>query len=583
MTFTPPDPFTTRPELHGTFGMVASTHWLATASAQAVLERGGNAFDAVVAGAFVLHVVEPHLNGPGGDMVGLYATADDPTPRVLEGQGPAPVGATIERYRAEGLSAVPGAGLLGAAVPGAVAAWLRLLETHGTWDLADVLAFALGYARDGYPVLDRVSAAVRGMREVFARHWPTSAARWLPDGEPPAPGSLVRDPAYARVLRELGRGGLEYWRGEVAETIGAFAARPSWHPEDGREHAGALTAADARAFEPDIAGRAETRLFRGTTVAKAGAWSQGPVQLLMLALLDGMPDERLDPSTAEGLHTILEVEKLALADRDAWFGDGADLSALFDPAYLAERRALVGERASSEFRPGAPDGRTPWMPPLRTPEEAEAGAGSGEPTVDLRRKGAPTGDTCHIDVVDRWGNIVSATPSGGWLQSSPTIPELGFPLGTRLQMAWLDPASPSALRPGARPRTTLSPTLLLRDGRPVEALGTPGGDQQDEWQLLYLLRRLVGGHPPQAAIDAPAAHAGGYVDSFAPRTWSPGEITVEERLGGDVIAELERRGHRIVRAGDWSLGRLSAVGIHPRGGYFAAANPRGAQGYAAGR
>ncbi|GAA2073140.1 gamma-glutamyltransferase [Pseudolysinimonas kribbensis] len=584
MTFTPPSPFTTRPELHGTFGMAATTHWLATASAQAVLERGGTAFDAAIAAGFVLHVVEPHLNGAGGDLVGLYATAGDPTPRVLEGQGPAPAAATIEHYRAEGLGGVPGAGVLAPAVPGAVAAWLALHERHGTWELGDLLAFALGYARDGHPVLGRVAATIGRMREVFVEHWPTSARRWLVEGAPPAPDSIARNPEYARVLEGLAADGLGYWHGEVADAIGAFAGEPTWHPVDGREHRGVLTADDLRAFLPEVAGTAMTYQFRGTTVAKAGPWSQGPVQLLMLAMLDGLPDERLDPSTALGVHTIAEVEALAMADRDAWFGDGCDIRGLFDPGYLAERRALIGERAARDYRPGSPQGRTPWMPPLSTEGElAGRPPGTGEPTVDLRSKGAPRGDTCHLDVIDRWGNIVSVTPSGGWLQSSPTVPEIGFALGTRLQMAWLDPASPTALRPGMRPRTTLSPTLLLRESRAVEALGTPGGDQQDEWQLTYLLRRLVGGWPAQAAIDGPGAHSTAHVGSFEPRTWTPAGLAVEDRLGDDVIADLEARGHVVTREGDWSLGRMSAVGAHPEGGYFAAANPRGSQGYAAGR
>jgi gamma-glutamyltranspeptidase/glutathione hydrolase len=187
-------------------------------------------------------------------------------------------------------------------------------------------------------------------------------------------------------------------------------------------------------------------------------------------------------------------------------------------------------------------------------------------------------------VVDRWGNIVTVTPSGGWLQSSPLIPALGFCLGSRMQMTWLDPTSPSALVPGRRPRTTLSPTLVLRDGIPVETLGTPGGDQQDQWQLPYLLRRLVGGYDPQQAIDAPSFHTASHVSSFEPRVWAPGELVVESRVGADVIAELERRGHRVTVSGGWTLGRLSMVGRDPVTGIlFAAANPRGAQGYAAGR
>jgi gamma-glutamyltranspeptidase/glutathione hydrolase len=206
--------------------------------------------------------------------------------------------------------------------------------------------------------------------------------------------------------------------------------------------------------------------------------------------------------------------------------------------------------------------------------EGEPGAG-----------GEVRGDTCHLDVVDRWGAMVSVTPSGGWLQSSPVIPELGFALGTRLQMTWLEDGLPSTLTPGRRPRTTLTPTLVLDDeGRPVTAVGSPGGDQQDQWQLLYLLRTLVGGWSPQAAIDAPAFHTTSSPGSFWPRDREPGGAVVEDRLGDDVIAGLARRGHRISRAGDWSLGRLSAVGIdHARGVLWGAANPRGMQGYAVGR
>jgi len=210
---------------------------------------------------------------------------------------------------------------------------------------------------------------------------------------------------------------------------------------------------------------------------------------------------------------------------------------------------------------------------------AAAGA-TGEPTVD--RSGQTRGDTVHIDVIDRWGNVVSATPSGGWLQSSPVVPSLGFCLGTRLQMTWLQPGHPASLVPGRRPRTTLTPTLLSR-GDEVTAMGSPGGDQQDQWQLPVLLRMLVGAYSPQQAIDAPTLHTTAVADSFWPRSWSPAGAVVEDRLGDEVIAELERRGHRVRRAGDWALGRVSAVGRDAEGLLWAAANPRGAQGYAAGR
>jgi gamma-glutamyltranspeptidase/glutathione hydrolase len=579
--------------------MAASTHWIATATAQAVLERNGNAFDAAVAAAFVLHVVEPHLNGPGGDLVGIYVTADDPTPRVMAGQGPAPADATIERYRGLGFTEMPGSGVLAAAIPGAVSAWLRLLETRGTWELTEVLAFAIGYARNGYPLLAAVARTVAGVQDLFEQHWPTSAAHWIPGGRMPQAGDLVTNERYARTLERLVaeaagatsregriRAAATAWSsGFVADEIVRFAAEPHYQPSIEREVPGSLTADDLAGFAAADEDAASIE-FRGTTIAKSAAWGQGPVLLQTLAMLNTFDDARVDPSTALGIHTITEALKLSLADRDAWYGDGAVppalLAELLGPEYARERAALIGETASLEFRPGRPGGREPWLPPLLLAGAPESPAGSGEPT--LSQTDVPRGDTCHLDVVDRHGNLVSVTPSGGWLQSSPTIPALGFCLGSRLQMTWLNAASPSALTPGRRPRTTLSPTLLLRDGIPVETLGTPGGDQQDQWQLVYLLRRLVGGYEPQQAIDAPMFHTESHVASFEPRTWSPGGLVIEGRAGAEVLAELERRGHRVTVAGDWSLGRLSMVGRDPATGLlFAAANPRMAQGYAAGR
>ncbi|HEY9473167.1 MAG TPA: gamma-glutamyltransferase, partial [Mycobacteriales bacterium] len=208
-------------------------------------------------------------------------------------------------------------------------------------------------------------------------------------------------------------------------------------------------------------------------------------------------------------------------------------------------------------------------------------AGLGEPTIDPA--GTTRGDTCHVDVVDRWGNMVSATPSGGWLQSSPIIPELGFCLGTRGQMFWLEEGLPSSLAPGRRPRATLSPSLALRDGQPFMAFGTPGGDQQDQWQLCFLLARLAGMNL-QEAIDAPAWHTTAFPTSFFPRQAVPGEVVVESRLGAEVIDELRRRGHLVRVLGDWDLSRMTAVSRDPDTGVLrAGANPRGMQGYAAGR
>jgi gamma-glutamyltranspeptidase/glutathione hydrolase len=604
VTFTAPPHNLTRPDLRGTFGMTATTHWIATATAQAVLERGGNAFDAATAAAFVLHVVEPHLNGPGGDMTGVFVTADAPAePIVLMGQGPAPIKATVEHFRGENLELVPGSGALAAAVPGAVDAWLLLLRDHGTWELAQVLEFAIGYARNGHPVLERVCLTIGSVAELFDKHWPSSRDRWMPEGRVPSAGDMLTNEAHAHTLDRLLAAGdvlsddadraaridaarAAWSTGFVATAMAEFVKKPHFH-SSGSHHAGVLNTTDmaqfSASYEPAL-----TMSFRGHTIAKTGPWGQGPVLLQMLAILDGFDDARLDPSTALGAHTILEAEKLALADRDAYYGDTeVPIDYLLSPAYAAERRALIAEAASAEVRPGRVPGHKPFVPPLRTdytPPGVDPStlAGVGEPTVSA--VGETRGDTCHIDVVDRWGNMISATPSGGWLQSSPTIPELGFCLGSRLQMTWLEEGSPSTLTPGKRPRTTLTPTLVLTDGVPVVALGSPGGDQQDQWQLLYLLRTIVGGYTAQQAIDAPAFHTTSFPGSFWPRTWTPGGAMVEDRLGDDVVSELEERGHVVTRAGDWALGRLSSVSHDPITGVLsAAANSRGAQGYAAGR
>lgn len=593
VSFTPPAPFATRPTLRGTFGMSASTHWTATATAQSVLERGGNAFDAAVAAAFVLHVVEPHLNGPGGDLVALVRPAGTDDPLVLMGQGPAPAGASIAAFRARGLDLVPGAGGLAAAVPGAVDAWLLLLRDHGTWELADVLDYAIGYARDGHRLVAGAAMTIGRVADLFRDHWPTSAELWMPAGLPPAPNTIVRNPAYAAVLGRLVAAGASAdgrearidaarreWMTGVLPGAAAFARTPHRH-SDGGEHPGVLDDADlagwSASFEPAV-----SATFRGWRVFKAGVWTQGPALLQTLRVLDPLDDDRLDPSSALGAHTILEVQKLAYADRDAWFGDAdsaVDIDALLADSYLAERFGLIDDAASTVLRPGSPDGRPPVLPPLRT-DAGIAAAGTGEPTVD--RRGQTRGDTCHLDVVDRWGNVVSATPSGGWLQSSPAVPDLGFCLGTRLQATWLIPGHPASLTPGRRPRTTLTPTMLTR-GEEVIAMGSPGGDQQDAWQLPVLLRMLVGDYEPQQAIDAPSLHTTAVLDSFWPRTWMPAGAVVEDRIGTAVIEQLERRGHLVRRAGDWALGRVSAVGCSADGLLWAAANPRGMQGYAAGR
>jgi gamma-glutamyltranspeptidase/glutathione hydrolase len=576
---------TTRPELVGSFGMVASTHWLASASGMSVLERGGNAFDAAVAAGFVLQVVEPHLNGPGGDLPAVVWSVADGRAHVVCGQGVSPRAATVEAMRSLGLTLVPGTGLLAATVPGAFGAWTLMLERWGTWELADVLEFALHYADLGFPVLPSVSRTIDAVAPLFREHWSPSATAWLDGGRAPAAGATWRSPVvaetYRRLLREAvgatreqriaaARGA--WYRGFVAEEIDAFS-RTAWRDTSGRDHEGLLRAGDLAAWAPSVEAPVGIDYGGEYEVLKTAAWGQGPVLLQQLRLLEQLNIADVEVRSADWVHTIVEAAKLAFADREAWYGDDASvpLDALLSRAYAAQRASLVSDSASLELRPGSPDGTVPRLATL--PDGASGVPGVGEPT---------RGDTCHLDVADRWGNLVSATPSGGWLQSSPVIPALGFPLGTRAQMFYVEDGLPNSLRPGIRPRTTLSPSLVLRDGAPWLAFGTPGGDQQDQWQLPFLLDVLHGGANLQAAIDAPSFHTNHFPSSFYPRAAAPGEVEIEDRFAPAVLDELRKRGHRLAVQGGWTLGRLSAI-ARENGRLRAAANPRGAQGYAAGR
>jgi gamma-glutamyltranspeptidase/glutathione hydrolase len=585
--------FTTRPELKGTFGMVSSTHWLATQCGMAVLEQGGNAFDAAVAAGFVLQVVEPHLNGLGGEVPILLWDASRSRVEVICGQGPAPKSASIDSIRALGLNDIPGTGLLSACVPGAFGGWMTLLRDHGTWGTGDVMRFAIDYAEAGHPLAPRVADTIAMVEGIFLEHWPASAAVYLRDGLP-SPGSRFRNPDLAATYRHLvregesARGGREsqidaalgaFYSGFVADAVERHC-RHELMDSSGSAHRGLLTGADFAAFKA----RHESPVtadFEGWTVAKCGPWSQGPVFLQQLLLLEG----RLRSAgflSADHVHLVTECAKLAFADRDAWYADpdfsDVPLADLLARDYTAARWKLVNDRASLDLRPGAPGGRHPRLPQPSAQAVAEGHwTGTGAQAV-----GEVRGDTVHVAAVDRHGNMVACTPSGGWLQSSPVIPGLGFCLGTRAQMFALTPGLPNTLAPGKRPRTTLSPSLALRDGEPYLAFGTPGGDQQDQWTLAFFLNHVLFGMNLQEAIDAPAFHTSHFPSSFWPRESWPRSLDVEERAGAEVIAGLRTRGHQVTVRPPWSLGRVSAVA---RDGEFlyAAANARGMQGYAVGR
>ena len=618
--------FTTRPQLAGSFGMVASTHWLATASGMAVLEAGGTAFDAAVAAGLVLQVVEPHMNGLGGEAPAIGYDAGRGNGGtgvfVLDGQGPAPGAATLAAFGALDLDLIPGNGLLAACVPAAFGSWMLLLQRYGRMRLRDVMQYAIGYARDGYPMTAGVSAGIAAAEPIFRDHWPTSAGIYLAGGVP-IPGARFANPVlaatYQRILDEAEAAGAgrdvqieaarrAFYDGFVAEAIGSYLGRAEVMDVTGERHRALLSPADLAGWragtEPPV-----TLDFAGLTVCKTGPWGQGPVFLQQLGLLDALGVSEMDPAGPDFIHTVVESAKLAFADREAWYGDprfaDVPLRDLLSTSYAAARSSLVGPSASPDLRPGHPGGAEPRLPgyvtgEVRVPDGgAPGGVAAAEPTAEesgaatrpawevsgqgTRAEATPSrGDTCHLDVADRFGNMVSATPSGGWLQSSPVIPGLGFCLGTRAQMFTLTAGLPNSLAPGKRPRTTLTPSMALRDGEPYLAFGTPGGDQQDQWTLAFFLRHVLFGMNLQEAIDAPAFHTRHFPSSFYPRESCPLAVDVEERAGAQVVAELRRRGHQVAVRSPWSLGRVSAV-ARDQGMLYAAANPRGMQGYAAGR
>ncbi len=594
--------FTTRPEIRGSFGVATSTHWIASSVGFGILEKDGNAFDAAVAMGFVLQIVEPHLCGPAGDAPMIFHSAKTGKVEVLCGQGTAPAGATIEAYRAQGLDLIPGSGLLATVIPGAFDAWMVMLRDHGTLSLREALEPAIYYAEQGHPMLERVADTIADLGDFFKEEWPTSYETWLPGGEAPKAGKLFRNPALAatwkRIVEEAeSKSGREaqidaardaFYRGFVAEAMDGYLRTAEVMDASGEKHGGVLTGEDLAGWQASYDAPL-TLDYQDWTVAKANSWTQGPVLLQSLALLKGFDISAMDPAGADFVHLVVEAMKLAYADREAYYGDPdfvkVPMEQLLSDAYNDERRKLIGDRASLEQRPGMVPG---FEAQVRLGLEMQSsidtsatGVGAGEPT--MAHLSDRKGDTVHIDVIDRHGNMVSATPSGGWLQSSPVIPGLGMPLNSRAQMFWLTPGLPSSLAPGKRPRTTLTPSLALHKGRPSLAFGTPGGDQQDQWQLTFFLRHVHHGLNLQECIDAPLFHTMHFPSSFYPRAAAPGHIMVEENIGAEILADLEARGHIITAAPEWSVGRLTAAKKDEDGLLRAAATPRLMQAYAIGR
>jgi gamma-glutamyltranspeptidase/glutathione hydrolase len=533
-------------------------------------------------------------------MPALIRPADADAPTVVCGQGTAPAGATIAHYQTEGLTLIPGSGLLATVIPGAFDAWMLILQDHGRLPLRDVLEPAIHYARSGHPMLPRVAATIAGLAAFFKAEWPTSAATWLPGGNAPQPEALFCNPGLAdmwdRLLTEaetetsrsaqIAKARAVFSQGFIAEAIDHYLRDACVMDAAGGRRKGVLTGQDMAVWQASYEAPLSTTT-QGLTVWKTGAWSQGPALLQTLNILDGM---EIDPTDTDAFaHTVTEALKLAMADREAYYGDpdfnAIPMDHLLSRDYAAGRRTQISATASDILRPGAIAGYEAWAAAAvarsRIQNIPGPSMGAGEPTMaHLTER---RGDTVHIDVADRWGNMVSATPSGGWLQSSPVIPGLGVPLNSRAQMFWLQDGLATSLAPGRRPRTTLSPSMAEHGDGTRMAFGTPGGDQQDQWQAIFLMRLLHQGLNLQAAIDAPLFHTGHLQASFYPRNLRPAHLTIEPSAGAAAIAALTARGHKVEVSEPWAIGRLTAVSRSPSGLLRGAATPRLMQAYAVGR
>jgi gamma-glutamyltranspeptidase / glutathione hydrolase len=520
----------------------------------------------------------------GGEAPMLIYSASARRVVAINGNMVAPARATIAHYRSLGLKLVPYSGLLAAGVPAALDALVTALAEFGTMSLAEVLEPALALAQEGFPMhvglagespkeVDLQNAGAGTSLRVYAKkflsEWPSTARIYLPNGEVPAIGAIIKNPSLAKFFTRLldaeaaeedrGREAAlraavdRFYRGDIALDIVA-------HSE---ANGGLLQASDLAAFRTRIETPVSAE-YRGTTVYKCQPWSQGPVFLQQLKILEGFDLAAMGHNSADYIHTVVESAKLAFADREAYYADPefveVPIKALVSKEYGDLRRPLIdAQRASMEQRPGDPIA----MRALR-----ESGG-------EARAWGA---GTIHVTACDCAGNMIAVTASGGWIPSSPVIEALGFPLGSRMQTFFLDEKHPNALAPGKRPRTTLSPSLAMRGGEPYLAFGTPGGDQQDQWTLQFFLNTIDFGMALQEAIEAPKFSSAHFPSTFYPHGTRPGVLRIEARVDERVRAELAARGHLIEVRPPWSEGHVLAVQLdRARGLLSGGCDPRGQQ------
>jgi gamma-glutamyltranspeptidase/glutathione hydrolase len=552
-------PDTYRPTVRGARGVVAGGHPLVVEAGLRMLHRGGNAVDAGVAATFAGSVIEFSHFAFGGEVPVLIKLANKSVV-TINGQGAAPQLATREFFEKRGAAGneevrgrrqglIPGTGPLAATVPGVLAAMIVALDQFGTLTLAEALQPAIELA-EAFPLDELRAQYIRNTRRVFEQ-WPDTAAVFLPNGQEPKVGDIFVQKNLANSLRELVAA--EKRNARRGRSAALQAARDHFYRGplgkrycDAIERAGGLLRAnDLAAFKADV--EEPTRVsFRGYEVYKTGFWAQGPVLLQTLNLLEGLDLKALKHNSPAYVHTLIEAIKLAFADRDRYYGDprfvkvpGAEL---LSKDYAALRRALIDPNAASqEQRPGDPVNK-------KSLAQLIGFADIGPSEVPAAER---ANDTTCVNVIDAQGNVFSATPSGAWLPCF-VAGDTGIPISSRLQSALLTPGHPNELQPGKRPRVTLSPTLVLKDGQPFAALSTPGGDNQDQALLQVLLNVIEFGMNPQEAVEAARFETQHYVSSFDDHRFNPGSLSIEKRFGEATAEELRKRGHKLEIKDDFS-------------------------------
>jgi len=563
--------FNTRPVLMGKSYAITSGHYLATKAGLDVMERGGNAIDASACMAFCLAVLEPHLNSIGGEVPILIHSAKEGRVISVSGQGYAPRRATIERFKELGIGTIPGDGLLAATVPSVVSTWIEALKAYGKLRLGEILKPPIYLAEEGFPAYGGLLGTIAENSKRFLGEWKTTARIFLqPDNGVPKEGQTIRQSDLAKVLRALAEAdgstgnrndGFEkahdlFYEGWIARKVADFVKLHKFRDASGKENYGLLEFDDLSRYRAKIEEPPNID-WGDLTVYKCPTWTQGPVLLQMLRILENFDVKGLGHNSVDYIHLLIETVKLAYADRERYYGDpdfdDVPLDRLLSREYAEQRSHLIDMNEASSESAG---------------EGIIGGGGRGG-----------GGDTTHLDAIDKDGNMVSATQSGAWIQSSPVVEGLGFPLGTRAQMFYLDEGRNNCLEPGKRPRTTLTPSMATKGGKPYLAFGTPGGDIQDQVNLQFFLNFVVFNMNLQEALDKPTFYSEHFPSSFYPRSAHPRRVVVEDRISKATIERLTARGHDVKLVGGWSNGR--ALAVHNGDGVLmAGASPRMITGYA---